>query len=242
LRGFPDQAIRSADDAIEQADANGNVMVRISVLSSAACLLALQVGDLETAERRIAMLVDLTTKNALSLWTTYGHCLQGMLLLARGDKAGLALLENALNWLRRAQLAFLRAVPVSALAYGLAADGRIARARIVIDEALADAGRAEERVSIPELLRVKGEILRLEGAEDAVGTAEAFFQQAIDEARALGTLSWELRAAMSLAKLWGDGGRADAARELLSGVYGRFTEGVETLDLRTARAQIESLR
>jgi predicted ATPase len=74
------------------------------------------------------------------------------------------------------------------------------------------------------------------------GAAEGYFQQALDWARRQGALSWELRVAMSLARLWHHNDKTADADTLLSAVYDRFTEGFDTIDLRTARALIEALR
>ena len=158
-----------------------------------------------------------------------------------GDKAGLPLLESALDWLREANFVHLRAIPTAALALGLAEAGELTRARGVIDEALEQANRSEELWCMPELLRIKGEILLSDGTPDAAGEAENHFLQALDRARRLGALSWELRAATSLAKLWRRDGKTAQAKELLASVYDRFTEGFETADLKAARAMIDEL-
>jgi predicted ATPase len=97
------------------------------------------------------------------------------------------------------------------------------------------ADRGGERWSVAELLRIKGEIL-LESDGDRFGTAaEECFAGALDVARQQGALFWELRAAMSLARWRGRQGRSDDAKPILAPVYDRFTEGLETADLRAAR-------
>jgi hypothetical protein len=88
----------------------------------------------------------------------------------------------------------------------------------------------------------KGELILLENASAAAGMAADHFRQALDWARAQGALSWELRAAVSLARLWRGQGRSKDARELLAPVYDRLTEGFETADLEAARALIGDLR
>jgi predicted ATPase len=113
----------------------------------------------------------------------------------------LPLLESALDWLREANFGYLRAIPTAALAQGLAEAGEMTRARGVIDEALEQANRGEEYWCMAELLRIKGEIVLLDGAPNAAGKAETYFLQALDLARRQEALSWELRAATSLAKL-----------------------------------------
>jgi predicted ATPase len=88
---------------------------------------------------------------------------------------------------------------------------------------------------IAELLRMKGELLPLQGPV-GVAAAEDLFRQALDWARRQGALSWELRAATSLARLLRDQGRSADARGLLQPEYDRFIEGFDTTDLKAARA------
>jgi predicted ATPase len=101
--------------------------------------------------------------------------------------------------------------------------------------------RSEERWATAEMLRIKGELFLLQGAPGAAAAAEAEgrFRQALDWARRQGALSWELRAAMSLAKLCQ--ARTNEARQLSAPVYDRFTEGFDTADLKAARAWLDGL-
>jgi predicted ATPase len=89
-----------------------------------------------------------------------------------------------------------------------------------------------------ELCRVKGELLQMSGK---VGEAEACFRQAIAVARGQESKSWELRATLSLSRLLQKDGRSEEARQLLSEIYGWFTEGFDTPDLQEARALLEEL-
>jgi len=104
----------------------------------------------------------------------------------------------------------------------------------MIEEANARSERTEECWPIAELLRVKGELLLLQGAPGAAVVAEDHFRQALDWARRQGALSWELPAAASLARLLRDQGRSADAVALLQPVYDRFTEGFDTADLKAA--------
>ena len=91
-----------------------------------------------------------------------------------------------------------------------------------------------------EIHRIAGEIALMSPEPDAV-KAEAYFERALAVARAQQAKSWELRAAMSLARLWRDQGKRDEARDLLAPVYGWFTEGFDTLDLKEAKALLDAL-
>jgi predicted ATPase len=119
--------------------------------------------------------------------------------------------------------------------------GQIADGLAEIEEAVARAEQAEERWLMAELLRVKGELLLLQGGSSAAATPEDHFRQALDLARRQGALSWELRAAMSLARLLRNQGRSADALALLQSVYDRFTEGFDTADLKSARILLDTL-
>jgi predicted ATPase len=98
----------------------------------------------------------------------------------------------------------------------------------------------KERWCEPEVYRMAGEIAFLSSERDQ-SKAEAFFERALSVARQQQAKSWELRAAMSLARLWRDQGKVQQARELLAPVYGWFTEGFDTRDLKEAKALLEEL-
>jgi predicted ATPase len=105
-----------------------------------------------------------------------------------------------------------------------------------LDEALTV--NPDERYWRPETLRVRGEIRRQQGEEKL---AEAEFGDAIALAREMSAKAWELRAATSLARLWRDQGKCDAARDMLAPIYRWFTEGLDTLDLKDAKALLDEL-
>jgi predicted ATPase len=113
----------------------------------------------------------------------------------------------------------------------------------LITEALERAQQSGERAWEAELYRLQGELLvQAEGGvQQAAVSAEACFHQALAVARRQQAKAWELRAAMSLARLWQHQGKRDAARELLAPVYGWFTEGFDTADLQEAKVLLEAL-
>jgi predicted ATPase len=110
----------------------------------------------------------------------------------------------------------------------------------VLEEALVTAENHAERFNEADLHRLKGEFL-LRQCGEAGFEAEACFQRALDIARHQQAKSLELRAAMSLARLWQQQGKRDDARQLLAEVYGWFTEGFDTVDLQEAKALLEAL-
>jgi predicted ATPase len=110
----------------------------------------------------------------------------------------------------------------------------------MLDEALTTVHKTGERFYEAELYRLKGELLLMRSAEN-YGEAEACFQQALTVARRQQARSYELRAAISLSRLWQHQGQRAAAYDLLAPVYGWFTEGFDTLDLQEAKALLEAL-
>jgi predicted ATPase len=130
---------------------------------------------------------------------------------------------------------------LGALAEGLAGQGQFTDALATIDQALATADRGGERWFVPDLLRTKGELLIHRAGDQSISAAERCFSEAIEVAREQDALSWELRIALSFARLRVGQNRQDDARQLLAPVYSRFTEGFETPDLRSASAMLQSL-
>jgi predicted ATPase/DNA-binding winged helix-turn-helix (wHTH) protein len=241
VQGYPDQAVRCAQRALEVARAAEHALSLCIALGVAACPIALYVGDWAEAERMVAMLLDHSAKHALTVWNTFGRCLQGALLVRRGDVAGLPILRAALDWHREARVGFRFTAFLGTLAQGLGAAGQAIEARKAIDEALERTDRNEERWCLAELLRIKGELLRLDGSALAVEAAEDHCLKALDWARRQRAASWELRAATSLARLWQQQGKIAEARELLASVYNWFTEGFDTADLKDAKSLLAEL-
>ena len=241
LQGFPDQALRTAQENVEDARAIDHALSLCYALE-AACLVPLWIADLPAAERSVAMLLDHSARHALTVWHARGRCLNGVLLIKRGEiGGGLRLLRDALEELGETGFVPHHTALLGTLAQGLAGSGEIAQGLATIDEALARSERDEEYWCIAELLRIKGELVMLAGGSGAGPAAEGQFQQALDWARRQGALSLELRGATGLARRWHGRGQTGPARELLAPVYGQFTEGLDTADLRAARALLDQL-
>jgi predicted ATPase len=206
-------------------------------LAVAACPIALFMRDLTAAEHYVEMLLDHSTRHALARWRAFGRCYQGMLVILRGDlNTGLRLLRAGFDETGAAGSAPRLFTFVMAEALGRA--GQIADGLAAIEEAIVRSERTEERWVIAELLRIRGELLLLKGGSGAAA-AEDHYQQALGWARRQGALSWELRAATSLARLLRDQNRSTEAIGLLVPVYNRFTEGFETADLKAAKVLID---
>ena len=132
----------------------------------------------------------------------------------------------------------MRSLGFSLLTQALAQEGQHAEALAKIDEAMQSVASTGEGQWIPELHRSRGLVLL---AQNKLAEGEASIRQALELARKQQAKSWELRAATSLARLWGEQGRRTEAHELLASVYGWFTEGFDTADLRDARALLDDL-
>jgi predicted ATPase len=126
------------------------------------------------------------------------------------------------------------------LAMAYAELGQLDDAWRCIDEAIEKVERSKEKWGEAEVYRTAGEIA-LKSLAPATEKAEKHFERALAVARQQQAKSWELRAAMSLARLWRDQGKAQQARELLAPVYDWFTEGFDTRDLKDAMALLEEL-
>ena len=124
-----------------------------------------------------------------------------------------------------------------ALAEGLVREGR-SEALDLIEAAVADAESGTGTFELPELLRAKAKVLLAVSPRNAEA-AESAIMASLDCARRQSALGWELRSATALFHLWLDQGRADAARRMLTSIYERFTEGFETIDLRTTRSLLD---
>ena len=132
------------------------------------------------------------------------------------------------------------AIPLSYLARAYAELGQFDDAWRCIGEAMTAVETTKERWFEAEVNRIAGEIA-LKSPEPDAAKAEAYFEHALAVARQQQAKSWELRAAMSMARLWRDQGKRDEARDLLAPVYGWFTEGFDTLDLKEAKALLDEL-
>ena len=242
LQGFPEQAVLAAQSSVDGARASDHALSLCNALAQAACPVAHFVGDLATAEHWVTMLIEHSERHALAVWRIWGRCWNGVLLIRRGDAAtGVPLLRAALDELRAAGYVLRYTGFLSVLAHALGGAGQVDQGLATIAEALARSEHGEGRWNISELLRVKGELLLIDGAPKAAAAAEECFRQSLDWARRQGALSWELRAATSLARLLSDQGRFVDATALLQPVYDRFTEGFHTTDLKAAKALLDVL-
>ncbi|HUB46547.1 MAG TPA: hypothetical protein VMB73_16315 [Acetobacteraceae bacterium] len=238
LQGRPAEAMRLAEHALAQAEAAGHVISRCHALAQAACPVALWTGNLAAAEQLVTKLISLASDHLLEGWIARGRCFSGVLAILGGDAAaGSDHLQNALLELPAAGSTAEYPAFLATLAHGLELAGQIERARASIDEAIRWSETTGERWCAAELLRIQAEILLASDAD----RAEHALQRSLAIAHGQGALSWELRAATDLARLWRSRGRIAAASTMLASIYARFCEGFETADLKAARLLLHEL-
>ncbi len=240
-QGFPDQAMREAAGLVEEATVVSHGMSLALALAQGACHVTLLSGDLTAAARYIDLLLKYTLEHALDLWHAWGMCFGATLLIARGDTdEGLKKLQKILAELPNGAFFAHYAPMQAALAEALGVVGEISRGHAIIDHALMRSERNDERWYMAELLRTKGELLGLEDTPGAMRDAKECFLRSLTCARQQNALSWELRTSISLARLYQAQGQLMEARDALA-VRGRFKEGFQTADLKTATALIKAL-
>ena len=243
LQGLPEQAMAMAARLVEHAKADDHANSLCQALGYAACRIALWVGNLNLAEQYIDLLHVTSKRHELTLWDALGRAHRGVLLVKRGDlQAGLRELRAAFEECRIIPAGYRVLMFMAELPEALCRAGQISEGLATVDDAIDRAERTAEGWIMAELLRVKGELLRLDGAPGSLDSAEGWFRQALQLAGTQDALSWELRAAMSLATLHRAQGRSADAIACLQPVYDRFTEGFGTADLIAAKQLLDELR
>jgi predicted ATPase/DNA-binding winged helix-turn-helix (wHTH) protein len=237
VQGYPDQATHEAEGSVEDAYTLKHALSLCYALGQAACPIALLNGDMKGAQRNVSMLLEHSVQHELPLWQTMGRCFNGILQCRKGDhRSGLLLLGEAIDELREAGFTLYHTVALCEYAGALGRLGEFARAQAAINEALAQSTRNDELWCMPELLRVKGELVWLEADSNGVSAAETYFHKSLALAQQQGALSWELRAATSLARLQTKEGIEGQAQKLLARAYARCLEGFETTDMTEAKS------
>jgi predicted ATPase/DNA-binding winged helix-turn-helix (wHTH) protein len=216
LQGFPDQATAMLREAIDAARRTDHWYSMYYVLCFAGCPLSLWLGDLTQTQRYLDATVN---RAAADRWR---RCWAFVLRLRQSGERG-ALIASSLE--PRVDLNTARAI------FALASADTIP-----VPQPDDDVGDAVW--SLPEVLRVNAELLLWHDAPDATAAAESRLLRSLDLARQQSALSWELRAATSLARLWRRSGRVAEARDLLAATVDRFSEGFDTADVVAAQRLI----
>jgi predicted ATPase len=246
LTGWPAQAWHHAEHAIQHAEILAQPFSLSMALANAVALRQFR-GEWEAAWALAQRLSALGREHHFALYKAAGAIFQGNVCVQRGElEQGRALLTTGLAQYRARSTPILLPFFLSFLATAALRQGQRADGVHVIDEALRLTATNFDRFWEAELHRLRGELLLQAGNRPlgtGQGTAEAAgcFQQALAIARQQGAKALELRAAMSLSRLWQTQGKHTAARALLAEMYDWFTEGFDTADLQEARALLKDL-
>jgi class 3 adenylate cyclase/predicted ATPase len=236
--GFPDQALARSKAAIAEA----RRLVHPPSLAVSLHLdtrLLLLGGANAALDERTDELVAVATEQGFPHWRSQGAIYRGWVKVKNGDVAeGISLLRRGSSTFRATGAELWMPHHIALLARACEIAAQVEEASTLLDEALQIVERTGERWLEAELNRHKGQLLLRQGHSEA---AEELYRKALSIAREQQAKLWELRAAASLARLRRDQGRHAEARDLLGPVYGWFTEGFETPDLKDAKMLLDEL-
>jgi class 3 adenylate cyclase/predicted ATPase len=239
-RGYPDQSARAADRALACSRELGHAHTLSHALWIAG-MAAVFAREVATVHAYGNNCVALASEHGFAQWAAWGRILQGWAEAQGGEaKKGIARIRDGMAAAETAGTRVAAPLHLTLLAEALARAGELEEGLAALDDALAKAAVSGERGWDAEIHRLRGELTaRLPYPDPA--KAEDSFRTALAIAREQGTRGYELRAATSLALLWCEQGRRGEARDLLAPVYGSFTEGFDTRDLKEAKALLEEL-
>lgn len=238
LLGFPDAARRLSEKSVEEARRLAHPTSQCFAHSIASRVYYL-LRDSKALAYHSAMVTQLADQHGLSLWQALGRIYVGWSRSETDLGEGLSMICDGLARYRAAGAALCLPLYLSSLASVEAAGGNQLVALELLDEARAASTNGDEHWVSAEIHRLTGEAMLARNGDRA--GAEREFRAALVLAREQGAKLWELRAATSLARLSGKGGKARSARDDLAMVYGFFTEGFTDLDLEEAKAALDAL-
>ena len=240
LLGHPEAALADTDHALKDAREIGQAATLMTALSIKS-LTDIFCGKFTTAYVQSNEVVPLADEKGAEMWKAFGLINKGWSLPSTEESSAAAqMISSGIMAFRSTAATWFVPLYLSQLAKVRGQVGELDDAWRSIGEAMTMIEISKERVWEAEVNRIAGEIA-LMPRDPHAGKAEKHFERALAVARQQQAKSWELRAAMSLARLWRDQGKVQQARELLAPVYGWFTEGFETLDLKEAKALLEEL-
>jgi predicted ATPase len=239
--GYPNGALADADKALSVARKSNKPATLLQALTLLEVVYLL-CGDYAKSISLSDEQILLADKMGAWYWKMFGIVGRGHVPALTGDASrAIQMLTTGINAIRSAGGATVSfPINLSWLAIAQSEMGQFDDAWRCIDEAMTLTERTNEKWFEAEVHRIAGEV-GLKSPERDEGKAETLFERGLAVARQQQAKSWELRAAMSMARLWRDQGKRDEARELLAPVYDWFTEGFNTLDLKEAKALLEEL-
>jgi predicted ATPase len=238
--GYPDKALQNVHEALTLAQDLAHPFSIAFALVNASVLHQYR-REVPAVQKRAEAVIELSTKHGFPQWLANGTILRGWVLTMRGEQAeGIASINQGLVTRRAKDLQILRPYFLSLLAEAYGIVRQPEKGLKVLVEALVAVDNTGERYWEAELHRRKGELVLIQQGQK-VGEAEECFRQAIEIASRQQAKSLELRAVMSLSRLWRQQGKRKNAYELLAPIYEWFTEGFDTPDLKGAKALLEEL-
>src|SRR5262249_36664559 len=246
LLGSPNQALKRIHEALTLAQGVSHPHSLAVALNSSAWLHQFRrEGQLTQQQAEAA--VALSAEQGFPFWLAFGTILQGWVLVEqRQIEEGIAQIYQGMTAYQATGTGILRSFFLALLAEVHGKAGQVEDGLAALTEALAVVNKIGERFYEAEVYRLKGELTlqqsNVQGLASSVQKeAEECFWKAIEIARRQRAKSWELRAAMSLSRLWQQQGKKKEAHGLLAEIYGWFTEGFDTKDLQEAKALLEEL-
>jgi predicted ATPase len=240
LLGYPETALADAESAVKHGREIGQAVTLIYALSFGSWT-HFHCGIYAAVNAQSDELVALVDEKGAEGWKGIPS-FQGCVLALTGKaREAVHMIASGLAELQSIGVTLHKPLFLSYLAAAHANLGHFDEAWRCMSEAMSMIETSKERWFEAEANRIAGKIARQSPQPDGA-KAEAYFEHALSVARAQQAKSWELRAAMSMARLWRDQGKRDEAHELLAPVYGWFTEGFDTLDLKEAKALLDELR
>jgi predicted ATPase len=240
LLGFPEAARADADLAVKGAREIGEATTLMYALTISSAV-HLHRRDYAMANALLNEAVALADERGVVFWKAWAMVNQGCVSSMCGKAShAVSMITSGMTAWRSTGATMYVPAWLSYLARAYAELDQFNDAWHRIDEALATEEKTKETWYGADIRRTAGEIALMTSQPDAA-KAEAYFEQALAISRKQQAKSWELRAATSMARLWRDQGKRDEARELLAPVYGWFTEGFDTLDLKEAKALLDGL-
>jgi class 3 adenylate cyclase/predicted ATPase len=233
--GYPEAALADSKQAIRYAREIGQTATLMYALSNIS-FTVIHCGNYVAAGAQADEIIGLAEEKAAPHWKARGMATRGWLFALTGKASdAVHMISSGLAAYRQTGATVFVPLWLSHLTRGYAELGQFDDAWRCIGKAMTAVETTGERWCEAELHRVAGEIA-LKSPQPEAAKAQASFERALAVARKQQAKSWELRASMSLARLWRDQGKVQHARELLAPVYGWFTEGFDTLDLKEAKA------
>ncbi|WP_027055234.1 ATP-binding protein [Mesorhizobium erdmanii] len=240
IEGYADRAVAETRLALEEASSDRLAASQCNVLRAAVCRIEILAGNYEEASASIALLRNLSKQYGYNAFFMTGELLQGALLVKQGNLSrGVSMLRKTLDDVLMTEWTGWFPEFLAILAEGLIGMGRLNEAAAALEEGIVRAERGGEHWYLPELFRLKGELAIANGLDESL--ADHCFNQAAELSAKQRATSWELRIAVSRARLCRQAGRTDQGRSILESVYRRFTEGLDTADLRKARELLDAL-